>query len=96
LRSERAKSWHRLYAKLPRVAQAEADDQYARWIEDSDHPGIAFKPVTHATLHGYRCYEARINLRYRAVCFRDTGRDVYVWFWCGTHNEFDKLVRHLR
>ncbi len=76
--------------------QDEAAEQYAKWSIDADHPGIGFKPITHGSLHGYRCYEARINLRYRAVCFRDTTRHTYVWFWCGTHNEFDKLVRRLR
>ena len=96
MRSERASSWHPLYARLPRAVQSAADDQYARWSADPIHPGIAFKPITHATSGGFRCYEARINLRYRAVCFRDTARGVYVRFWCGTHNEFDKLVRQLR
>jgi hypothetical protein len=35
-----------------------------------------------------KVYEVTVGMGYRATYFRD--EDVYVWFWVGTHNSFDK------
>lgn len=38
-------------------------------------------------------YSARVGLGYRALAVRD-GDDV-VWFWIGTHADYDQLIRSL-
>lgn len=58
-------------------------------MENPDHPGLQFKKV-HATRP---IYSARVGLGYRALAVR-TG-DVLVWFWIGTHGEYDRLLRTL-
>jgi hypothetical protein len=91
VRSRRRRSYRERYDALePRCREA-ADRQYDNWRNDPNHPSVCFKPIVGATERGHQCYEARINRRYRAACYKDTSgaEDTYVWFWCGTHNEFD-------
>jgi len=44
----------------------------------------------HATLP---IYSARVGLGYRALAVRDD--DTVVWFWIGTHADYDRLIRSL-
>lgn len=94
--SRRTATWHRLFSKLPTKAQDAAEEQYRNWKQDPNHTSVKFGPITHAVFQGYQCYEARLTLGVRAICFKDTDQDIYFWFWCGSHNDFDKLVRQLR
>jgi Txe/YoeB family toxin of Txe-Axe toxin-antitoxin module len=51
------------------------------------HPGLRFKEVSHQD--GW--WSARISDSHRALGVRD--RDDIVWFWIGTHAEYDQLLR---
>lgn len=48
------------------------------------HPSLMLKKVNDL-------YSARINDDYRAVAFEEDG--TLIWFWIGTHAEYDKLLR---
>jgi hypothetical protein len=53
---------------------------------DPSHPGLQFKKV-----HAKRpIYSVRIGLGYRALGTKD-GDDI-VWFWIGSHADYDKLI----
>lgn len=54
-----------------------------------NHPSLRFKKV-HAT---EPIYAARVGLGYRALVGLDG--DVAVWFWIGTHADYDQLLRTL-
>jgi hypothetical protein len=56
---------------------------------DPTHPSLRFKQV-HATRP---IYSARVGLGYRALCVRE-GEDL-VWFWIGSHAEYDRLLDSL-
>jgi hypothetical protein len=57
---------------------------YHIFIENPSTPGLHFKK-----LGGYEdVWSVRINDQYRAVGRRRG--DTIIWFWIGTHNEFDK------
>ena len=58
-------------------------------MQDPNYPGLGFRQV-HPTRP---IYSVRISLDYRALSFRD--EDEIVWFWIGTHEEYDKLVSQL-
>jgi hypothetical protein len=49
------------------------------------HPSLHFKKVG-------RFWSARVGLHFRALAVEDEG-DV-VWFWIGSHAEYDQLVAH--
>ena len=76
-----AKFWT-LYRSLPAEVQATADKNYAL-KSDPRHPSLHFKKVG-------PLWSARVGDRYRVL-----GKGVeggVLWFWIGTHADYDKLV----
>ena len=78
-----ALSFWRAYDALPASIRAQADRQFTLLKADPTHPSLRFKPVG-------RFWSARVGLRYRALAVR-TGED-YVWFWIGSHAEYDRTL----
>jgi hypothetical protein len=72
------------YAKLPENIRALADKNYALLKENSQHPSLHFKKVG-------RFWSVRIGLRYRALATEADGN--VVWFWIGSHADYDALLR---
>lgn len=57
--------------------------------EDPSHPGLNFKQV-----HTSRpIFSARVSLGYRALSVREG--DSLIWFWIGSHADYDKLLSRL-
>ena len=77
------------YRRLPDHTQHRAREAYRRFKDSPHHPSLHFKHV-HATRP---IYAARVGLGHRAVGIVDG--DVIVWFWIGTHAEYDRLLRTL-
>jgi hypothetical protein len=64
-----------------------ADRCYELLKNDPQHPSLQFKKI------GTRYYSARVGLHYRAISIPyESG---YVWFWIGTHAEYDALIRRI-
>jgi hypothetical protein len=77
------------YGRLPEHVRRRAREAYRRFKSDPSHPSLRFKKV-HAT---EPIYAARVGLGYRALAVLDG--DAAVWFWIGTHAEYDQLLRTL-
>lgn len=75
--------------KLPLRIQLQAKEAYELWRRDPGHRSLQFKKV-HATKP---IYSVRVAIGWRAVGVR-TG-DVMVWYWIGSHSDYDKLVAQL-
>lgn len=74
---------------MPEHVQRQARDAYRLFRQDPHHPGLRFKQV-----HSTRAiYSVRISAAYRALGVRE-GDDL-VWFWIGSHAEYDRLVSRL-
>jgi len=80
------RSFRRDFAALPAGIQRRARLAYRRFQADPNHPGLEFKPLTTAQ----PLWSVRVNDSYRAVGVR-TG-DVIIWFFIGTHAEYDRLL----
>jgi hypothetical protein len=81
--------YRRAFAALPEHIQQRARLAYRQFRDAPSHPSLRFKPV-----HGSRpIYSARVGLGYRALAVRDG--DTVVWFWIGTHADYDTLLRQL-
>jgi plasmid maintenance system killer protein len=78
-----------MYLQLPMDVQSQARDTYKLFQENPHHPSLRFKKV-HNTKP---IYSVRINVNYRAVGVLDG--DVIIWFWIGSHAEYDKLLDHI-
>lgn len=90
MRSKTRKSFWRDYARLPRAVRDKASVAYRLFMQDSMHPSLQFKQV-HASLP---IWSERITASYRAVGVR-TAADVIVWFFIGTHAEYERLLDSL-
>ena len=72
------------YGKLPEQVRALADKNYALLKENPQHPSLQFKKIG-------RFWSVRVGLRYRASAV-ETDRDL-VWFWIGSHADYDAFIR---
>ena len=67
----------------------QAREAYHRWVTDPWHPGLQFKSV-----HTQQpIWSVRVSLGWRALCRRSG--DVAIWFWIGSHADYDALLTRL-
>ena len=71
--------YHRLPAEVRRVADA----NYELLKAVPDHPSLHLKRAG-------RFWSVRVGIHYRALAME--GDDGLVWFWIGSHAEYDRLV----
>ena len=90
MRSRVNERFRKSFAALPRDIQRKAREAYARWHENPSHPSLQYKKI-HAT---QPIYSVRIALGWRAIGLLQD--DVMVWFWIGSHADYDKLLHRLR
>jgi len=83
-------SFRRDFQRLPEDIQARAREAYKRSAENPLHPALRFKRL-HATLP---VWSVRVSDSYRAVGVRRADDEV-VWFFIGSHAEYEKLLRSL-
>ena len=74
--------WH-CYHALPEAVQKLADKNFELLRADPSHPSVEFKKVG-------RFRSARVGLHYRALAVEVD--DGFLWFWIGTHADYDRLV----
>ena len=74
--------WARYHA-LPTRIQRLADQKYGLWAGNPRHPSLDFKKVG-------KVWSVRVGDHYRALA-RERAEG-FVWFWIGTHEEYNKLV----
>ena len=73
----------RAYDALPQEAKALADKNFELLKADARHPSLHFKPVR-------RFWSARVG-GWRALALPSANG--YDWFWIGSHDEYDRLIR---
>jgi hypothetical protein len=71
------------YEALPLSIQKQADANFALLKRDPRHPSLQFKKVG-------RYWSVRVGLRYRALAAETD--NAYLWFWIGSHAEYDRLI----
>lgn len=74
----------RAYEALPLHIRELADKNYALLKEDQQHPSLHFKKTG-------RFWSVRIGIRYRALAVEIEGG--VLWFWIGSHAEYDTLIK---
>ena len=68
---------------MPEHIRKLADKQFDLLKSNPDHPSLHFKRVG-------RYYSARVDARYRVLGVEVD--DGLLWWWIGTHAEYDRLV----
>ena len=77
-------SFWKSYDKLPKRYQALADEKFDLLKRNPHHPSLHLKQVG-------RYWSARVSLKHRALA-AEVDRNL-LWFWIGTHSEYDELVK---
>lgn len=72
------------YGDLPADVRRLADKKFDLLKRDPMHPSLHFKRIE-------RFWSVRVGLKYRALAV--DGPKGPVWFWIGTHAEYDKLLK---
>ena len=75
--------WDR-YNTLPHDLQDRAYKQFRLFAKNPLHPSIQLKPVG-------AFWSARVTDSCRALAFREG--NVFTWFWIGTHDDYERLLR---
>ena len=73
------------YSKLGYKMKQKTKKAYKLWKENHFHPSLHFKKV------GKDIWSVRITQDYRALAFKQG--DDYYWFWIGSHDEYEKLIK---
>ena len=75
-----------LYRSLPASVQELAAKNYALLRNDPFHPSLHLKKVGRTK----QLWSVRVGEHYRALGMEQP--EGIVWFWIGTHAEYDKLL----
>jgi len=71
------------FKALPNEIQDLAKRSYSLMKQNPRHASLHFKKVG-------QYWSARVGLNYRALAVQAS--DGFIWFWIGTHAEYDNLV----
>ena len=78
--------FRKCYSELPAHIQDLAKKSYKLWKEHPRHTSLQFKQI-HKT---QTIYSVRISLSYRALGVLQN--KTMVWFWIGSHAEYDEMI----
>ena len=89
MKSVTTKRFREAFRLLPQTVKHQAREAYRFFRQNPYHPGLHFRQV-----HPSKpVYSVRIGRDYHAVGVRD-GSEM-VWFWIGSHNDYDELLSRL-
>lgn len=83
-----AKFWKR-YEQLPITIQELARKNFSLLKGNPAHPSLNFKPLQPRN----ELWAARVGDHFRALAIEEG--DALFWFWIGSHEEYNKLIRQL-
>ena len=86
MHSRTTRQFWRLFLALPAEVQRDAKRSYRLFQANPAHPALQFKKLEGEE----NIYSARIGLGYRALAAKR--QDRIVWFWIGSHADYDRLV----
>ena len=89
MRSHTSERFRDAFTRLPPAIQERAQRAYRLFEQNPQHPSLQFKPIQGVA----DAFSARINDAYRALGARKD--DDIVWFWIGSHADYDRLVSRL-
>lgn len=91
MNSRTTERFRKALGALPQEIQEKAHEAYVTFSRDASHPSLRFKQV-HPTRP---IFSVRITRDYRALAIWNVdGDEALIWFWIGSHSEYDRLLRH--
>lgn len=75
------------YDALPEKTQVLADAKYALFEQEPFHPSLGLKQKG-------KVWTVDVGRSYRAIAYR--AGDEFHWFWIGSHEAYNKLLRRVK
>lgn len=88
MKSSRTKGFRELFARLPQRIKETAKKNYEIWKETPFHPSLEFKEVKPKA----NIWSVRVGIGWRALGVMKAEEDKIVWFWIGSHAEYDQIL----
>ena len=88
--SRRTKTFVDCFERLPDHVKRSAQRCYLQWQANPKHPGLHFKQVG----KNHRVYSVRIGIGWRAMGV--VQNDSIIWFWVGSHAEYNHILKKYR
>lgn len=85
--SELTQSFRDCFRLLPERVRQTARKNYRLWQENPHHPSLEFKLV----IPSRSIYSVRVGIGWRALGVKKTNDNI-VWFWIGSHSEYDSIL----
>lgn len=86
MKSRITKGSRKCFTELPPLIQKQAPASFLLFRNDPNHPGLRFKKVHRDT----PVFSVRVSREYRALGVLES--DTIVWFWIGSHDEYERLI----
>ncbi len=86
MKSVTTQRFRKAYAELPVHIKEAAKRAYRIWQKNPYHESLNFKKVHSSE----PIYSVRIGLAWRALGVKEN--ETIIWFWIGSHAEYDKLI----
>ncbi len=90
MNSELTNEFIELFKQLPKKIKTLASKNYKLWKNNPNHPSLYFKKIKASD----NMYSIRIGIGWRALGVLKS-KDSIIWFWIGSHNDYDKLIKSL-
>lgn len=88
MKSSRTKNFRQQFLQLPPKIQQTAKKNYQIWKQNPFHPSLEFKVIKTKE----NIWSVRIGIGWRALGVVRADEDKIVWFWVGSHAEYDKIL----
>jgi hypothetical protein len=88
------RDFRELFARLPGSIQSLARSACVLFNDDPDHASLRRHMLddTKKGKHVPGSYSVSITMQYRAIYFLDVETKQNVWYWVGTHAEYDRFT----
>lgn len=94
IRSVRTHRFKKLFDGLPARVQKSAIDRYENYfVVNPFHPLLENHKLYDVDDAHARSVAVTIFYGYRAVAAFEESTNTYIWYWCGTHGDYDTRFR---
>lgn len=96
-RSVRLREFKRQFTSLPAIIQKTAVDKYRNYfLVDPYHPLLGRHTLDEISDAPAPSIAVELSSGYQAVAFHDKPKNTYVWYWCGSHADYDRRFKRGR
>lgn len=89
MQSRTTKRFRKAFSDLPKHVRESAKNSFKRWLQNPELESLRFKKI-HLNK---QIYSVRVGRGWRALGVKEG--EVMIWFWIGTHADYDNLIKKL-